>query len=97
MKLQKGDASARQTRGEELMRAVRDGESAALIINTRSRFGDALLCRLRAGLEARGVHVAEAYAIRHPTALREPSCAGATPLSPYRGRRRGWYLHLDRR
>lgn len=54
-----------------LTKAIRDGRPAALIVNTHSRFGVALLRRAEAGLVQRGVRVAEAYAIHHPSVLRE--------------------------
>ncbi len=71
MKLQRWDFTGINARSDEIMQAVREGEPAALIINTRSRLGEALLRRVRSGLESRGIRVAEAYAIRQPTILRE--------------------------
>ena len=71
MKLRQWNVTVANRRGEELLQAVRAGQPAALIINTRSRLGETLLRRVRSGLENRGIHLAEAYAIRQPAVLRE--------------------------
>lgn len=71
MKRFRWNVTVASTRGDELRQAVRDGQPAALVINTRSRLGDALLRRVRLGLAQRGIQLAEAYAIRQPAVLRE--------------------------
>jgi len=60
-----------KAQGEELMRAVREGQPAAIIVNTRSRRGEALLRRAQSGLQQRGIRIGEAYAIREPSVIRE--------------------------
>ncbi len=71
MKIRRRNLTVANSRGEELLQAVREGQPAALVVNTRSRLGEALLRRVRLGLESRGIHLAEAYAIRQPAVLRE--------------------------
>ncbi len=82
MKLRRWNLTTAGRRGEELLQAVRAGQPAALVVNTRSRLGEALLRRVRLGLENRGIHLAEAYAIRQPAVMRE--AISALVNRPYR-------------